>query len=825
MPSPSSNLSSTALTFTNASSEQCTTTFSADGALEVSKPFFAAQGVTASGLVVNDGSSFVAISTFADIGASEVQLNGSTSGTLTLRPAATTTNHTLTLPSAQGAASSLLQNNGSGTLTWAAASTADTVGPSSATDNAVARFDATTGKLLQNSSVTISDAAGVAGVKTIALSGATSGTLTVQPGGTTTNHTLTMPSTQGAASSYLKNNGAGALTWASAGDATGPSSATDNAVARFDATTGKLLQNSGVTISDTADLAGVKTVALSGSTSGVLTLQPGATTTNHTLTLPSAQGAASSLLQNNGSGTLTWAAASTADTVGPSSATDNAVARFDLTTGKLLQNSGVTVSDTADLAGVKTVALSGSTSGVLTLQPGATTTNHTLTLPSAQGEASSLLQNNGSGTLTWAAASTADTVGPSSATDNAVARFDLTTGKLLQNSSVTISDAAGVAGVKTIALSGATSGTLTVQPGGTTTDHTLTFPSAQGAASSYLKNDGAGALTWASAGDATGPSSATDNAVARFDLTTGKLLQDSGVTISDTADLAGAKTLALSGSTSGVLTLQPGATTTNHTLTLPSAQGAASTVLTNDGAGTLTWAASAGGGSGGFPLMIQTFTASGAYTPTAGTTRALVYATGGGGSGGGVVTGYNNSSSAGGNGAGTYIGLFVINAESTGTVTIGTGGAGGTSNGAAGASTTFLFPASGSPNATITGSGGSGGTADTQANDDAFTVPNASDAGGSATATNAVLLGGYYIGGSRGLNGITVGPDYGVSGAGGRSFFAEGGMQVAINNSNTRLHGGAGTRGSGGSGAVQTSNSVTGTGGAGGNGIVVIHEY
>ena len=34
-----------------------------------------------------------------------------------------------------------------------------------------------------------------------------------------------------------------------------------------------------------------------------------------------------------------------ADVVGPASATDNAIARYDLTTGKLLQNSGVTVGD------------------------------------------------------------------------------------------------------------------------------------------------------------------------------------------------------------------------------------------------------------------------------------------------------------------------------------------------------------------------------------------------------------------------------------------------------------------------------------------------
>jgi len=41
---------------------------------------------------------------------------------------------------------------------------------------------------------------------------------------------------------------------------TGPSSATDNAIARFN-TTGKLLQNSGVTIDDNDNVAGVATLA------------------------------------------------------------------------------------------------------------------------------------------------------------------------------------------------------------------------------------------------------------------------------------------------------------------------------------------------------------------------------------------------------------------------------------------------------------------------------------------------------------------------------------------------------------------------------------
>lgn len=50
-------------------------------------------------------------------------INGTTSGAVTLKAAATTTNHILTMPSAQGAASSVLTNNGSGALSWVALGT------------------------------------------------------------------------------------------------------------------------------------------------------------------------------------------------------------------------------------------------------------------------------------------------------------------------------------------------------------------------------------------------------------------------------------------------------------------------------------------------------------------------------------------------------------------------------------------------------------------------------------------------------------------------------------------------------------------------------
>jgi hypothetical protein len=59
------------------------------------------------------------------------------------------------------------------------------------------------------------------------------------------------------------------------------------------------------------------------------------------------------VLKSNGVGTPpTWQTTTSGDVVGPASATDNAVARFDTTTGKLLQNSVVLVGDTGVVTGV-----------------------------------------------------------------------------------------------------------------------------------------------------------------------------------------------------------------------------------------------------------------------------------------------------------------------------------------------------------------------------------------------------------------------------------------------------------------------------------------
>ena len=64
------------------------------------------------------------------------------------------------------------------------------------------------------------------------------------------------------------DSGTGVITNSSpslGGDVVGPASATDNAIARFDSTTGKLLQNSVVTIGDTGATTGITTLSASTS--------------------------------------------------------------------------------------------------------------------------------------------------------------------------------------------------------------------------------------------------------------------------------------------------------------------------------------------------------------------------------------------------------------------------------------------------------------------------------------------------------------------------------------------------------------------------------
>jgi hypothetical protein len=79
---------------------------------------------------------------------------------------------------------------------------------------------------------------------------ATSGTSILYGNGTGGTSNVTIGSGIAFAGGTLSATGLG-------GDVVGPSSATDNAIARYDTTTGKLIQNSVVTINDTGSVAGI----------------------------------------------------------------------------------------------------------------------------------------------------------------------------------------------------------------------------------------------------------------------------------------------------------------------------------------------------------------------------------------------------------------------------------------------------------------------------------------------------------------------------------------------------------------------------------------
>jgi hypothetical protein len=151
-------------------------------------------------------------------------------------------------------------------------------------------------------------------------------------------------------------------------------------------------------------------------------------------------------------------------------------------------------------------------------------------------------------------------------------------------------------------------------PATVASDVVLTLPDNDGAAGQALITDGSGVLSWTT--KVSGPGSATDNAVVRFDGTTGALIQDSSVVIDDSNNITGVVDLTMSGNLvatgdvtadevlvktalkleetgagTDTITLQaPASITASYSLTLPADDGAANQVLATDGAGILSWA-------------------------------------------------------------------------------------------------------------------------------------------------------------------------------------------------------------------------------------------
>jgi len=137
---------------------------------------------------------------------------------------------------------------------------------------------------------------------------------------------------------------------------------------------------------------------------------PADVTDSYPIVFPAAQGGANEILQNDGGGNLSWVTVSAAG--GATTALDN-LASVAINTTLLPGVAGsIDLGSSAkwfsDLQ-VSNVIIRDSDVGVnaITIAAPAGVTNHTLTLPGTQGSASTLLQNDGSGNLSWVTVSAA----------------------------------------------------------------------------------------------------------------------------------------------------------------------------------------------------------------------------------------------------------------------------------------------------------------------------------------------------------------------------------------------------------------------------------
>jgi hypothetical protein len=169
-------------------------------------------------------------------------------------------------------------------------------------------------------------------------------------------------------------------------------------------------------------------------------------------------------------------------------------------------------------------------------------------------------------------------------------------------------------------------------PASISADVSWTLPAADGSSGQFLSTNGSGVLSWSSpagAGDVVGPASATDNALVRFDGTSGKLIQNSGATLSDTGvlqatevstDTISEKTAAAGVTIDGVL-LKDNAVNTDTINEKTAAAGVTiDSVLLKDGGATLTAPLVTAAGTAGAPSITTTGdTNTGIFFPAADT--------------------------------------------------------------------------------------------------------------------------------------------------------------------------------------------------------------
>jgi len=452
-------------------------------------------------------------------------------------------------------------------------------------------------------------------------------------------------STLTAGSNVTITNGDGTITIA----ATSGGSGTVTSVDASGGTTGLTFSGGPITSSGTLTMAGTLDADNGGTgqtsyTNGQLLIGNSAGgLTKATLTA----GSGISITNGNGSITLTAAGSGLGDVTGPASATDNAVARFDGTTGKIIKNTsdfiingsnnvgigGTTSSDTkVNISGVLPVSAAGYSYAFGNRGTVASTVNNPATgvLSELNTQASGLSYIVGT---YYHFAAKNGALGSNSVVNNQVGYWaeDFTLGQAVYGyiSSVNVgankwglyfsgdaknyfkgnvgigngNDNPGSAlDVKgTIRLSGSTSGYVGLAPAAAAGSTTYTLPSADGTSGQVLKTDGAGALSWTSVGG-----TGTVTSVNVSGGTTGLTTSGGPVTGSGTITIAGTLGTANGGTNSTATPTAGGVAYGNGTALLYSSVGTAGQYLQSAGAGTPVWSSiSSGVGSTAYAGAFQ----------------------------------------------------------------------------------------------------------------------------------------------------------------------------------------------------------------------------
>lgn len=426
----------------------------------------------------------------------------------------------------------------------------------------------------------------------------------MRPAAATTSYTVTMPATQGAFNTFLRNDGAGNLSWLAnaSGDVNGPGASTDNAIVRWDGASGTFIKNSSVIIDDSGNVSGVNNISMSGD---IL-----AGDDSELINFTHVKNAANEFAVTN---------ALTGENPIIGTTGDDAEISLDYITAgeksyhyfraaKAEGEIRLLDTDHKEFVGLRAFK--------------DIKTSYTLIFPNEQGQSGQVLINDGLGQFKWGTFGSGNVNGPGASTDNAIVRWDGGSGTVIQNSGVLLTDTNNITGVVNLGMAGdildqnnnelinftavinavneiAISNAITatnpiisatggdanisieyltkgtgvhifdnpasaaeirlrdlagtdyfgIRPANATTSYSLTMPAAQGGANTFLQNNGSGVMSWVTNGNGNvmGPGSSTDNAIVRWDLATGTIIQNSGVILSDANSMSGIVNVGMSG--------------------------------------------------------------------------------------------------------------------------------------------------------------------------------------------------------------------------------------------------------------------------------------